>query len=66
MPKFLSRYVTLSNIHSLNFDILVQTPGKFGSAHPMPQLMIPPKNQRPLLPLTTNGPPESPCNENHV
>ena len=53
-------YVTWSRIHSVNFEILVQTPGRFGSAHPMPQLMIPPKKQRPSLPLTTRGPPESP------
>ena len=53
-------YVTLSKIHSRNFDILVHTPGKFGSAQPMPQLIIPPRNQRPLFPLTTRGPPESP------
>ena len=54
-------HVTLSKIQDLNLDILVQTPGKFGSAQPMPQLMIPPRNHRPLLPLTTSGPPESPC-----
>ena len=53
-------YVTLSKIHSRNFDIRVHTPGKFGSAQPMPQLIIPPRNQRPLFPLTTRGPPESP------
>ena len=58
--KFNACYVTLSKIHSRNFDILVHTPGKLGSAQPMPQLIIPPRNQRPLLPFTTRGPPESP------
>ena len=53
-------YVTWSRIHSVNFEILVQTPGRLGSAHPMPQLMIPPKKYRPSFPFTTNGPPESP------
>ena len=40
---------------------LVQTPGRLGSAHPMPQLMIPARNQRlSSLLWTTRGPPESP------
>ena len=52
--------VALARIQSLKTEILVQTPGKLGSAHPMPQLMMPPRNQRPSFPLTTSGPPESP------
>ena len=53
--------VTMFNIQSVNLEIRVQTPGRLGSAQPMPQLMMPPKNQRPSFPFTTRGPPESPC-----
>ena len=43
---------------------LVHTPGRLGSAHPMPQLMIPARNQRlSSLLWTTSGPPESPLGE---
>ena len=43
---------------------LVQTPGRLGSAHPMPQLMMPARNQRlSSLLWTTRGPPESPWGE---
>ena len=59
-PFLFFRQVALARIQSLKTEILVQTPGKLGSAHPMPQLMIPPRNQRPSFPLTTSGPPESP------
>ena len=52
------------NIQFLNLDIRVQTPGRLGSAQPIPQLMIPAKNHLPVLPLTTKGPPESPCQNN--
>ena len=52
--------VALARIQSLKTEMRVQTPGRLGSAHPMPQLMIPPRNQRPSLPRTTSGPPESP------
>lgn len=36
-------YLTILRIHGVNFDIRVQTPGKFASAHPIPQLIIPAK-----------------------
>ena len=55
-----SYYVTIERIQSVNLEMRVQTPGKLGSAQPMPQLMMPPRNHRPSLPLTTRGPPESP------
>ena len=57
---FFFSYVTMERIQSVNLEMRVQTPGKLGSAQPMPQLMIPPRNHRPSLPLTTRGPPESP------
>ena len=51
-------FTSLENIFTL---YLVQTPGRFGSAHPMPQLIMPARNQRlSSLEWTTNGPPESP------
>lgn len=34
-------YLTIFKIHGVNFDIRVQTPGKFASAQPIPQLIIP-------------------------
>lgn len=54
-------YVTVSSIHGTNFDILVQTPGRFASAHPIPQLIIPARKYLPSFPRTWSGPPESPC-----
>ena len=61
--SFFSYCVTIERIQSVNLEMRVQTPGKLGSAQPMPQLMIPPRNHRPSLPLTTRGPPESPWNK---
>lgn len=34
-------YVTVCRIQGTNLDILVHTPGRFASAHPIPQLMMP-------------------------
>lgn len=34
-------YATFSNIHGVNLEIRVQTPGKLASAQPMPHEMIP-------------------------
>ena len=43
----------------------MQTPGRLGSAQPMPQLIMPARNQRlSSLLWTTRGPPESPWGEN--
>ena len=56
-----SAAATCSRIQSVNLDIRVETPGRLGSAQPMPQLMIPARNQRPSFPRTCSGPPESPC-----
>ena len=61
--KIFFSYVTIERIQSVNLEMRVQTPGKLGSAQPMPQLMMPPRNHRPSLPLTTRGPPESPWNK---
>ena len=61
--RFFLSYVTMERIQSVNLEMRVQTPGKLGSAQPMPQLMMPPRNHRPSLPLTTRGPPESPWNK---
>ena len=36
-------HVTFSKIQLVNLDILVQTPGRLASAHPIPQLIMPPK-----------------------
>jgi len=55
--------ITISNIQSRNLEILVQTPGRFGSAQPIPQLITPARNHRPSDPRTTRGPPESPWHE---
>lgn len=35
------RYETFCRIQGTNFDILVQTPGRLASAHPMPHDMMP-------------------------
>lgn len=35
--------VTCFKIQGTNFEILVQTPGRFASAHPIPQDIIPAK-----------------------
>lgn len=50
----------LCKIQSLNLEIRVQTPGRLGSPHPIPQLIIPARNQRPSFPRSCRGPPESP------
>lgn len=52
--------VTFFMIHGTNLEILVHTPGKFASAHPIPQDMMPARKYRPSFPLTCRGPPESP------
>lgn len=52
--------VTFFRIHGTNLEILVHTPGKFASAHPIPQDMMPARKYRPSFPLTCRGPPESP------
>ena len=61
----LAQAVHLKNILNIFKNIfphyLVQTPGRLGSAHPMPQLIMPARNQRlSSLEWTTRGPPESP------
>lgn len=53
-------HVTFSKIQLVNLDILVQTPGRLASAHPIPQLIMPPKKYLPSRPRICNGPPESP------
>lgn len=58
--------VTFFRIHGTNLEILVHTPGKFASAHPIPQDMIPARKYRPSFPLTCRGPPESPWKLLHI
>lgn len=53
----------MSRIQGTNLEILVHTPGRLGSAHPMPQEMIPAKKYLPSAPRTCSGPPESPWKE---
>lgn len=38
-----SIYTTFSNIHGVNLEMRVQTPGKLASAQPMPHEIIPAK-----------------------
>ncbi|KAH9423495.1 hypothetical protein DERP_003774 [Dermatophagoides pteronyssinus] len=47
-------------IHCLNLVIRVQTPGNDGSPQPIPQEIIPARNQCPSSDCTCSGPPLSP------
>lgn len=44
--------VTVSKTQGTNLEMRVQTPGRFASAQPIPQLMMPAKKYRPSLPFT--------------